>query len=184
MTLLRISVNHKVNLACAILCLYHVQGWIVTVVEVLAISTLVFLVLTELSPGIGILVVSGIFITQIFVNVLESDFVSHIFSCSHKSRFMPRPAGKQSPVNCMSCCSASIKLLAFLLQATGLATMVGYWIYTSVAHGSELQYRLVVGLPVSIVALSIAWNRRVQSFISMSSENGVSARYKSSKMCA
>ncbi len=149
--------------------------------EVLAISTLVFLVLTQLSPGVGILVVSGVFITQTFVNILECDLIKHICSCTYRSRFMPKPDDKPSPANFKSCCNATFKILAFILQIVGLVAMVGYWIYTAMSQNSQIQYQLVVGLPAAIIALSIAWNRRVQSYISRSSREGVSARYKSSK---
>ena len=152
-----------------------------TTVEVLAISTLIFLVLTELSPGIGILTLSGIFITQIFANVVESDFVKHVLSFSRRSRFMPQPSSKNSPANCKSCFNMSTKLLAFLLQITGLVGVIGYFIYAATLRGSAIRYQLVIGLPVAIIALSITWTKKVQSFISESSVEGVSARYKSSK---
>lgn len=158
-----------------------ILGLVVTVLEVLAISTLIFLVLSEFSPGVSILLMSGVFITQIFVNLLESDFVKHVFSFSRKSRFVERPADKASPVNYKTCCSVSIKLLAFLLQVTGLIGLVGYWLYTVFIQGANLEFRVVVGLPVALITLSVVWSNRVQKFISRSSMDEVSARYKSSK---
>lgn len=132
--------------------------------EVLAISTLLLLVIAEFSPGVSILLFSGVFIAQTVLNV----FNNH--TCCNSKQDVSA-----------TCCSISSKLLAFVLQSLGLFGLVGYLMYQGVVLGAAVEYRAVIGLPLAILLLSVVWSNRCQEYIARSHNGQVSARYKSSK---
>lgn len=157
------------------------QGLIASTIEVLAMSTLVFLVIAEFSPGVSILLFSGVFILQTLISAFDSDMC-----CQPKSKYLRAPTeepgkrGGRCTALSSSLCIVS-KLLAFVLQVFGVLGLVGYFVYKTIVEGEPLEYRVVVGMPLAILALSVVWSNRCQEFIVGSSIPGVPARYKSGR---
>lgn len=160
------------------------QGLVVSTLEVLAICTLLFLVLSEFSPGVAILLFSGVFISQTIINVFDNDACCNSYRSNYKraSTEDPRSHGRGYGFISASFCSISTKLIAFVLQAVGILGIVCYFAYKAFVLGAPIEYRIVVGMPVAIIVLSILWSNRCQEYIARSSICGVSARYKSGKM--
>lgn len=156
--------------------------------EVVAISTLLFLVTSEFSPGVSILLLSGVFIIQILINTFDKDAC-----CSLQQKYRVSvaeyPSNESNPLSTSrfrAICCVSLKVVAFLLQSIAIFGIIGYVIYTTVVLEEPLNFRLVIGLPFALVLLSIVWSDRVQEFIAKSSikdkaGNYRSGRYKSSK---
>lgn len=147
--------------------------------EVLAISTLLLLVIAEFSPGVSILLFSGVFITQTILNVFDNE--------GYRQKYQKAPldnpdsqGGRCSGISA-ACCSVSSKLLAFILQCIGLFGLIGYCVYRTVVLGAAAEYRAMIGMPLAIIVLSVVWSSRCQKYIARSNNSHVSARYKSSK---
>ena len=163
-------------------CSLKLQGLLVSTLEVLAISTLLFLVLSEFSPGVSILLFSGVFISQTIINVFDNDACCNSYRPKYIKTTTEEPRSQRSyAFFSASFCSISTKLIAFTLQATGILGIISYFAYKRHVLGAPIEYRIVVGMPLAIIVLSIVWSNRCQAFISKSSICGVSARYKSGK---
>ena len=157
------------------------QGLLVCALEVVAISTLVLLVVAEFSPDVSILLFSGIFITQTIVNVFDNDACCGVRPQYQKASLAELERQRRVSGLPAAFCSVSSKLFAFMLQLTGILGLVGYFLYKSLVLGDALEYRVVVGMPLSLLVLSVVWSNRCQKFIARSPNKDVSARYKSSK---
>ncbi len=161
------------------------QGLVVSTLEVLAICTILFLVLSEFSPGVSILLFSGIFISQTIINVFDNDACCSSYMPKYKRAPPDDPSVRRRRFGFISSsfCSISTKLIAFMLQVVGILGIVSYFAYKRLVLGEPIEYRIVVGMPLAIIVLSILWSSRCQEFIARSSVCGVSARYKSGKRC-
>lgn len=153
------------------------QGLIVSLLEVLAICTLLFLVLSEFSPGVSILLFSSIFVSQTIINVFDSNACTH--RSNYKQAFTKESNLKRTGSGFTSFIGISTKVIAFLLQVVAILGIMSYFAYKKVVLGEPLEYRIVVGMPLAILVLSILWSNRCQEFIARSPVCGVSARYKS-----
>lgn len=143
-------------------------------------STLVFLVVAEFSPGVSILLFSAVFITQTLISSVDNDAC-----CKYNANYMRAPTEEnynfQNRCSTLSSgfCTVVSKLLAFTLQAAGIFGLVGYFAYKTLVRGDPIEYRVVVGMPLTVLVLSIVWSNRCQQFIATSSIPDVPARYKS-----
>ena len=147
----------------------------VSALEVLAISTLLFLVLSKFSPGVSILLFSGVFVSQTIINVFDNDACCS----SYRSKYNVTPIVVNRRKSAIAFCSISTKLVAFMLQVIAIFGIVSYFVYEALVLGEPLEYRVVIGMPLALIVLSIVWSNRCQEFIAKSSVCGVSARYKS-----
>lgn len=119
--------------------------------------TLVFLVLTELSPGVAILVLNGVFFVQILIDTHSSfrtkqcatdncdlrrnserqgyDRVDQANSPEHEPFLIPMEDGRYKYfmkfLRRLQCITEYyvVKVIAGLLQFVGIAGLIGYWIY-------------------------------------------------------
>lgn len=161
-------------------------------------STLVFLVLTELSPGIAILSLNGIFLAQLAIDAYSAFKTKScaedcdIDSIRRRSiRTGYRQVGnndnpeQQSLVNRdddtgggakflqhMQCVLEhyTFKGVAFLLQGAGVIGLAIFW--GARMHSGEastsVYLRPVIGLPFILVFLSVIWCNRFQEAIAKS----------------
>lgn len=133
------------------------QGLLSSLVEVIAMCTLVFLVLTELSPGVAVLVLNGVFLVQILIDVRSSfrtqqcatencnvrrhtvrqgyNVVGQDDSPEHQPFLDQVDDGRYKTllrilrrVKCILECYV-VKIIAALLQFVGVAGLIGFWIY-------------------------------------------------------
>lgn len=143
-------------------------------------STLVFLVLAEFPPGVSILLFSGVFISQTLISMFDND-VCCSFTPEYTRAATDEMDHSKNRCTALSSgfCSIVSKLLAFVLQLTGLLGLVGYFVYKTLVKSEPIEYRVVVGMPLAVLALSIVWSNRCQEFIVRSSIPNVPARYKS-----
>ena len=155
--------------------------------EVLAISTLVFVVLTEFTAGVSILLFSAIFIVQILINIFDNKHC-YIYRHRHEDMSTEEPNNNNNNNNSRGFCSLRAKifcsviakLLAFFLQFSSILGLVGFLVYRNISQDEPINFRPVIGMPISFFVLSIVWSNRFQETITASGKCGVSARYKSS----
>lgn len=133
------------------------QGLLSSMVEVLAMCTLVFLVLPELSPGVAILALNGVFFIQIIIDVRSSfrakqcsteecnvrrntsrngyNPVGQADSPEHQPFFNQVDTGRNKHLmkflRHLQCILEYhvVKVIAGVLQFVGVAGLIGYWIY-------------------------------------------------------
>ena len=145
--------------------------------------TLVFLVISEFSPGVSILLLSGVFLSQTFIGLFDNDVC-----CQNKPMYIRAATEdgyhKRSRLSTFSSgfCSVVSKMLALVLQIAGILGLVGYFAYRTLVFGDPIEYRVVIGMPLAILVLSIVWSNRCQEYITRSSILDVPARYKSGKL--
>ena len=209
----------------------------------MAMCTLIFLVLTELSPGVAIFILNGVFIVQILIDIFhlstyqtapcggvekglgrhsstpnaerkegsksnadsgEAWQESQLEDVVGRNRFLlhMRNQLQHVQVNLQKVLTVFLqlikhyaevlleswgaKVLALLLQLSGLGTLV---LYTAIRGNWEGVYlRLVIGLPCVLIALSAIWSSSFQEAVAKSQpqirrrdQDGckISARYKS-----
>lgn len=140
------------------------QGLLSSVVEVLAMCTLIFLVLPELSPGVAMLALNGVFLVQIIFDVHSSfrakqcsteecnvrryttrngySQVGRVESPERQPLFHQADDGRYKhlmkflrPLQHILE-SYVVKVIAGILQLVGVAGLIGYWIYVVKARKS------------------------------------------------
>lgn len=170
-------------------------------------TTFVYLVLPEVSPGLGILLLCGVFVFQICVDI----FYTPNWFCGHRQGCCDRtpdrngydevdqgtPNNKKKSarwaiVRYLVCVVQALfenkvaKVIALLLQIIGIFGFIGMW----VVNTKDLQYNMVrpmVGYPLTIFVLSVIWSNFYQEKIADCHKHrlkreDITARYKSGKL--
>ena len=167
-------------------------------------ATFVYLVLPEVSSGIGIMLLCGVFISQILVDFYKTpvpQFGTYCQKCTcncqrsrrqeyHRLQSDPQP---NTDTPCIlherhSMYSKAgviienkiVKVLAFLLQLIGIVGFIVVWTIKSKEPNYKL-HRPVIGYPLVIVVLSILWTNVFQEFIAEPKKN-VEEEEKSQEM--
>ena len=161
-------------------------------------TTFVYLVLPQLSPGVGILLLCGVFFFQIIIDMFNTP---HWYWCqNNRSSCAARERGgydlltshrrKQSMMEHIvrfvqvTLENKVMKLIALLLQLTSIVGFITAWIIGM--RSSELDViRPLVGGPLVILVLSFVWSTWFQKKIAEPNKKGlqrdVTARFKSCK---
>ena len=172
-------------------------------VEVIAMSTLLFLVLTELSPGEAILILNGVFLVQTAIDVHTSfrnrkkhfldDYstqrcgdrheYNQMDNCPEEILMITNPgAGGRQVDDMMHECFLNhyvVKAVALLLQVGGLVSLISFW---AVPPASDMVHKkALIGLPFILLSLSLIWSNWFQEAIAKSNYLDKTARYKSSE---
>ena len=161
--------------------------------EVVVMTTLVYLVLPEIAPGAGILLLCGVFFFQIIVDIC---YTQKWFWCQHDkcSRAQRRRDSshlhQRSKVEYVVCIVQFIlenrvmKILALVLQISGIFGFIGVWVI-HMKHRGYNMIRPMVGYPLGIILLSVLWSTWFQEKIATpygKEPQNNKARYKSSKL--
>ena len=152
-------------------------------VEVIAMSTLLFLVLTELSPVVSILVLNGVFFVQPFIDICTSRKKCFSDNCNIRKSDTGTRSGYaqveekplinegQGPRGDKKCfmvfqswlrCVLEhcvVKVVALLLQLGGLVGLIIFWAVKM--HNMKP----LISLPLVLISLSFVWSNRFQEAI-------------------
>ena len=162
----------------------------------------VYLILPELSPGVGILLLCGVFTFQICVDFVRTPnrfWGQNMGLCCRdveRNGYNAVPAQqvrstKWSFVRYLVCIVQVLlenkitKAIAFLLQVVGIFGFIGIWVLL-VRKFDYNMTRPMIGYPLVVFALSVIWSNFYQEKIAAvplttSSIEGVTARFKSSE---
>ena len=173
-------------------------------------TTFVYLVLPEVSPGVGILLLCGVFFFQICIDIVKTPnwYWGQGQGCcaraGERNGYDALPLGNRQ--NLTSCnwetwwtifryfvCIVQVlfenkiaKAVALLLQLVGIFGFIGMWV-VNVQHLSYNMVRPMVGYPLAIFVLSVIWSNFYQEKIAdahnprRNQENqDITARFKSS----
>ena len=158
-------------------------------------TTFVYLVLPELSPGAGILILCGVFFFQIVVDIY---YTQYWIWCQHDGccrapreqrgfdHLHPQRKSKMEYFVCIVQLlleNRAMKVIALLLQTLGIFGFIGLWVHNMRRHGYNT-IRPMVGYPLGIFFLSIVWSSWFQEKIATPhrrEQRRNTARYKSSK---
>ena len=156
-------------------------------------TTLVYLVLPEISPGAGILLLCGVFFFQIIVDIC---YTQNWFWCQHDGCFRAQRGHdfpnlhQRSKVEYVVCTVQLIlenrvmKILALVLQISGIFGFIGVWVINMKHRGYNVIRPMVV-YPLGIIILSVLWSTWFQEKIATpygKEPQKNTARYKSSKL--
>ena len=179
------------------------QGMAGAVTEVLAMTSFVYLVLPEISPGVGILLLCGVFFFQICVDIVKTPNSycgqNTTISCGRGQRngydaihrqkatssFWSKVWGFFEKTFRVLLANRIAKVVALLLQIVGMFGFIGLWIgMTKDKHYDMV--RPMVGYPLVVFALSVIWSNFFQEKIAGAEDKYnktrvVTARFKSSK---
>lgn len=189
----------------------HKQGIVTSILEVIATSTFVFSVLAYLPPELGLLCMQPVFVAQFMLDIFYTKC-----SCRHCTNIGYHNLDDQQhrPLNTLpneeqpSTAESSfervrsrlthvsgtllenkiMKTVALVLQIGGTTGLI----VTVLIHMKRQNYQIhqylvpVIGLPLSILTLSVLWSNKVQEFLSLPAKvNGSAilnnARYKASE---
>lgn len=167
------------------------QGIAGSGVEVVMMTTFVYLVLPEISPGAGIFLLCGVFFFQI---ILDFGYTQKWFWCQHDGCSCPRQGQnfsrlrRRSKVEYVVCIAQLIlenrimKMVALMLQIAGIFGFIGVWIIHMKHRGYNI-IRPMVGYPLGIIILSVLWSTWFQEKIATPYGRKPlhTARYKSSR---
>ena len=152
-------------------------------------TTFVYLVLPEISPGAGIFLLCGVFSCQIIVDCYYSQ---KCFWCQHdeysrrQQRHDPSHIHQKSKVVCITQFlleNRVMKILALSFQVVGIFGFITVWTVYMKHHGYSM-IRPMVGYPLSIIGLSILWSTCFQEKIAVPhrrEQQNNTGRYKSSR---
>ena len=160
--------------------------------EVVAMTTFVYLVLPEISPGAGIFLLCGVFFCQIIVDCY---YTQKWFWCQHneclrtQQRHDPSHIHQKSKVEYVVCIvqllleNRVMKIIALVLQIVGIFGFIGVWV-VHMKHRGYNMVRPMVGYPLCIIVLSFLWSTWFQENIAVPhgrEQQNNTARYKSSR---
>ena len=161
-------------------------------------TVLMYLVLPQLSPGVGMLLLCGVFFFQIIIDALKTP---HWYWCQNNR--CSCAAGERNGYDRLRASRHNVslrerfvrfvqiilenkvmKLIALLLQIFGIAGFIAAWVIGM--NSSNLEYdkvRPMVGAPLAILTLSLVWSSWFQKKVNDPYKGGdVTARYKSGKL--
>ena len=182
-----------INVCALALCAYFPQGIIGSIMEVVVMTTFVYLVLPEISPGAGIFLLCGVFFFQIIVDFC---YTQKWFWCQHDGCYCAQRGHdfshlcRRSKVENVVCIVQLIlenrvmKILALVLQISGIFGFIGVWVIHMKYRGYNI-IRPMVGYPLGIIILSVLWSTWFQEKITTphgKEPQNNTARYKSSKL--
>ena len=159
----------------------------------------VYLVLPELSPGVGILLLCGVFVFQICVDLVRTPnkFWGQNYGCccrdternGYDTIALPR-VRKWKIIGYFVCFvqvmleNKITKFFALLLQIGGIFGFIAIWVFHTKSLGYNM-LRPMIAYPLVAFVLSFVWSNFFQDKIAEVHKNktkeGVTARFKSSK---
>ena len=175
------------------------QGIFGSILEVLAMTVLVYLVLPQLSPGVGMLLLCGVFFFQIVIDKFKTPHwywcQNNRCSCAAHERngydLLRTSQQKQSImerfVRFMQIIleNKMMKIIALLLQIFGVIGFTAAWVVGINTDEFDVT-RPLVGGPLAILVLSFVWSTWFQKKVNEPDrrdlQRNVTARYKSGKL--
>jgi hypothetical protein len=160
--------------------------------EVVVMTTFVYLVLPEISPGAGIFLLCGVFFFQI---VIDFFYTQKWFWCQRGGRSYVQQGRditrlhQRSKMEYVVCIAQFLlenrvmKVLALILQIAGILGFIGVWIIHMKGSGYSV-VRPMVGYLLGIIILSVLWSTWFQEKIAEPygrEQQNNTARYKSSR---
>ena len=162
-------------------------------------TILMYLVLPQLSPGVGMLLLCGVFFFQIIIDTFKTP---HWYWCQNNR--CSCAAGERSGYNLLRTARQKVslrerfvrfvqiilenkvmKLIALLLQIFGIAGFIAAWVIGMNSSNLDM-IRPLVGAPLAILVLSLVWSSWFQKKVNDPYKRGlqrdVTARYKSGKL--
>ena len=162
-------------------------------------TVLMYLVLPQLSPGVGMLLLCGVFFFQIIIDAFKTPHwywcQNNRCSCAADERNgYDRLRASRQTVSLRERFvrfvhiileTKVMKLIALLLQIFGIAGFIAAWIIGM--NGSDLdKVRPIVGAPLAILTLSLVWSswfqKKVNDPYKRDVQRDVTARYKSGEL--
>lgn len=167
-------------------------------------TTFVYLVLPEVSPGVGILLLCGVFIFQICIDIVKTpnwywgQRQGYCARAGERNGYDNMAAGNRQNLRCWVVmryfvCIVQVlfenkiaKVIALLLQIIGIFGFIGMW----VINLKPLNYNMtrpMVGYPLAILVLSVIWSNFYQDKIAEAhkprrNQDDITARFKSGKL--
>lgn len=173
------------------------------VVEVFAMTIFVYLVLPEISPGVGILLLCGVFFFQICVDIVKTPkWYCGQGTCmlTHRNEYNELPRQRSTgglswakvyrraeKVVRVLLANRIAKVVALIVQIIGMFGFIGLWVGMTKSMHYDM-VRPMVGYPLIILALSFIWSNFFQEKIAEADKDrerrskDVTARFKSSKL--
>ena len=160
----------------------------------------VYLVLPELSPGVGILLLCGIFSFQMCVDVINTP---HLLWCQNRNYNQLFAGCRRNGYNLLTSANQPkskfeyvvriaqialenklMKIIAVLIQVFSLIGFIVGWILGMQNYGQNLFIRATIGGPLCILVLSFIWSDWFQMKIVTPNKKNleredITARYKS-----
>ena len=178
--------------------LITMQGMAGAVVEVFAMTIFVYLVLPEISPGVGILLLCGVFFIQICIDIVKTPnwycgqgtcMLTHRNEYNELSRqrstgglSWAKVYGRVEKVVKVLLANRIAKVVALIVQIIGMFGFIGLWVGMTKSMHYDM-VRPMVGFPLIILALSFIWSNFFQEKIAEADKHkDVTARFKSSKL--
>ena len=163
-------------------------------------TVFVYLVLPELSPGAGILLLCGVFVFQICVDLVKTPnkFWGQNYGCCCRETerngydTIALNTRKKWRIVSYFVCFVQVmlenkitKFFALLLQIAGIFGFVAMWVFHIRNQGYNM-FRPMIGFPLVVFVLSVIWSNFFQEKIATvhkknTVKEGVTARFKSSK---
>ena len=175
------------------------QGIVGSIVEVFAMTVLVYLVLPETSPGVGIMLLCGVFYFQIVMDIFKTPNwywgQSQSDCCGRRNGYNRIQSHQQSSAVKRSRIiyvvyilleNKIMRILALLLQISGI---IGFIVLCSLEKDEHDYVSIwsMVGYPLVILFISPLWSNIFQDKIAKSQDHekkeDITARFKSSKYC-
>ena len=168
-------------------------------------TSFVYLVLPELSPGVGILLLCGVFVFQIIVDIKRTP---NKYCCQRNNKCyrntgmyeddpliaQPNIKGRKKGIKDKFMHIIQVlfenkitKLIALVLQITAIFGFISIWVlHIKPLIGSQNMIRPMLGYPVIALVLSVIWSNFFQDKIAefhhkVSLKEGATAKFKSSK---
>ncbi len=161
-------------------------------------TVLVYLVLPQLSPGVGMLLLCGVFFFQIIIDTVKTP---HWYWCQNNR--CSCAVGERNGYDLLRASRQRVslmerfvrfvqivfenkvmKLIVLLLQIFGIVGFIAAWV--TGMNTNDLEIRPLVGAPLAILVLSLVWSSWFQKKINDPRKRGlqrnVTARYKSGKL--
>lgn len=173
-------------------CIFVMQGASASILEVLAISSFVFLVLPELPTDLDIFLLCGVFAAQLIIDVIRT----HNWNCRSKmcmkeirgcyprlnrnhfgyERVEDGEDGEHSQKSITRTALSILgsifenkitKVLALLFQLGGIFALIVFWIFKtrSISDYSAHLTRSMIGIPLVLMFMSVVWSNWFQEKI-------------------
>jgi hypothetical protein len=165
-------------------------------------TVLVYLVLPQLSPGVGMLLLCGVFFFQIIIDTFKTP---HWYWCQNNR--CSCAVGERNGYDLLRASRQKLslmerfvrfvqiifenkvmKLIALLLQIFGVIGFIAAWVIGMNTNDLDYNFEIrpLVGAPLAILVLSLVWSSWFQKKVNDPHKRGlqrnVTARYKSGKL--